>query len=112
MRVHRNKTTYAEDAQRSVKRDFKQYRARHMRPEVNEEPCANAQRRIVFVGENSSYYKYRSYIVGKLIRLVEQGSFGGWRCEFVHDDDRRALNSAAGWSDTKSQYIFDCVKFK
>lgn len=37
---------------------------------------------------------------------------GGWVCEFVHEDDRRAINNAAGWSDSKKQYLFDFVKFK
>ena len=35
-----------------------------------------------------------------------------WYCEFVHDDDRKALNMAAGWSDNKKLYLLDCVKFK
>lgn len=30
----------------------------------------------------------------------------------VHDDDRKALNMAAGWSDNKKLYLLDCVKFK
>lgn len=33
-------------------------------------------------------------------------------CEFVHDDDRKALNMAAGWSDNKKVYLLDGVKFK
>lgn len=30
----------------------------------------------------------------------------------VHDDDRKALNMAAGWSDNKKLYLLDGVKFK
>lgn len=56
--------------------------------------------------------KLRSFIVGKLVRLVQKSSVGGWVCEFVHDDDRKAINHAAGWSDNKKQYLLDCVKFK
>lgn len=28
------------------------------------------------------------------------------------DDDRKAINHAAGWSDNKKQYLLDCIKFK
>lgn len=74
-------------------------------------PKINARRSIVFVSENSSYYRLRSYLLGKHVKLVKQTEMG-WICEFVNDDDRVSLNDAAGWSDTKIQYLFDCVKFK
>ena len=56
--------------------------------------------------------EFARYIVGKLVRLKEKANVGGnsWYCEFVHDDDRKALNMAAGWSDNKKLYLLDCVK--
>lgn len=119
MRMNK-RTDYAEISRRSIQRDFqrpayRQYVGKHdtvsEKHEQNEPPKENAERRIIFVCEQSSYYKYRSYIVGKLVRLVEQAQSGGWFCEFVHDEDRQALNKAAGWSE-KQQYLFDCVKYK
>lgn len=115
MRTKKNKTDYGAISRHSIKRDFKivqTYHEKEKRPEIKKMPEINSQRRILFVGESSSYYKYRSYVVGKLVRLIERSNIGAWRCEFVHDDDRKALNHAAGWSDNKKQYIFDCVKFK
>ena len=74
----------------------------------------NAERRVIHVSETSGYAKFARYIVGKLVRLKEKANIGGnsWYCEFVHDDDRRALNLAAGWSDNKREYLFDGVRFK
>lgn len=115
MRTGKSKTDYGAICRRSVRKDFNLVQTYHpakKSPQIENLPEINAERRVLFVGENSSYYKYRSFIVGKLVRLIEKSNMGAWRCEFVHDDDRRALNHAAGWSDNKFQYLFDCVKFK
>lgn len=32
--------------------------------------------------------------------------------QFIHDDDRKALNDAAGWSDNKKQYLLERPKLK
>ena len=106
---------YGAISRRSIQNDFKRvqrYPEREKRPQIENLPEINAERRVLFVGENSGYYKLRSFIVGKLVRLVQKSSVGGWVCEFVHDDDRKAINHAAGWSDNKKQYLLDCVKFK
>ena len=115
MRTRKRISDYGAISRRSIQNDFK-YMQRHTerekRPQIETQPETNAERRVLFVGENSGYYKYRSYIVGKLVRLVQKTSFGGWFCEFVYEDDRKAINHAAGWSDDKKQYLLDCVKFK
>lgn len=67
-------------------------------------------RRIAEVGEYSGYFRFRKYLVGKLVRVLERTP-NGCNCEFVNEADRRALNAAAGWQ-TKRKYLFDCVKFK
>lgn len=111
---------YGEISRRSIQRDFqrpayRQYLGKRdtiaEKPQLNAPPQEQAERRIIFVGEQSSYFKYRTFIIGKLVRLVEKTESGGWFCEFVHDYDRQALNKAAGWNE-KKQYLFDCVKFK
>lgn len=115
MRTKKRTPDFGAISRASIKRDFQRiqrYSKEEKRPQIENPPEINAERRVLFVGENSSYYKLRSFIVGKLVRLVQESSVGGWVCEFVHDDDRRAINNAAGWSDSKKQYLFDCVKFK
>lgn len=115
MRTKKRTPDYGAISRRSIQNDFKRVQStrkgRNARKSKNP-PEINAERRVLFVGENSSYYKLRSFIVGKLVRLVQKSSVGGWVCEFVHDDDRKAINHAAGWSDNKKQYLLDCVKFK
>lgn len=115
MRTKQRTPDYGAISRRSIQNDFKRvqrYPEREKRPQIENLPEINAERRVLFVGENSGYYKLRSFIVGKLVRLVLKSSVGGWVCEFVHDDDRKAINHAAGWSDNKKQYLLDCVKFK
>lgn len=87
---------------------------RGKRPQIEEMPKINAERRIIHISEVSGYAKFARYIVGKLVRLKEKANVGGnsWYCEFVHDDDRKALNMAAGWSDNKKLYLLDGIKFK
>ena len=115
MRTKKRTPDYGAISRQSIKNDFRRaqtYPAREKRQQIENPPEINSERRVLFVGENSSYYKLRSYLVGKLVRLIEQSSVGGWVCEFVHDDDRKAINHAAGWSELKNTYLLDCVKFK
>lgn len=90
------------------------YPKEEKRPEIEELPKINAERRIIHISETSAYAKFARFIVGKLIRIRGKANVGGnsWYCEFVHDDDRKALNMAAGWSDNKREYLFDGIKFK
>lgn len=99
----RFKNDYADASKRSIKKDL--IRARQ------EKSADAANKRIKEVRPTSSYYKYSRYIVGRLVRITGQGLCGNV-CEFVHDEDRQALNHAAGWSDKKKEYIFDSVIFK
>ena len=115
MRTKKRTPDYGAISRASIKRDFQRvqrYPEREKCQQIENPPEINAERRVLFVGENSSYYKMRSFIVGKLVRLVQKSSVGGYICEFVHDDDRKAINHAAGWSDNKKLYLLDCVKFK
>ena len=117
MRTKKRTPDYGAISRRSIKNDFRRvqtYPEREKRPQIEELPKINAERRIIHVSETSGYAKFARYIVGKLVRLKEKANIGGnsWYCEFVHDDDRRALNLAAGWSDNKREYLFDGVRFK
>jgi hypothetical protein len=115
MRIKKRQPDYGAISRRSIKNDFRRvqtYPKREKRPQIENLPEINAERRVLFVVENSCYHKLRSYLVGKVGGLVQKSSVGGWVCEFVHDDDRKAINHAAGWSDNKKQYLLDCIKFK
>ena len=115
MRIKKRQPDYGAISRRSIQNDFKRvqrYPERKKRPQIENLPEINAERRVLFVSENSSYYRYRSFFVGKLVRLIKQSNVGGWIVEFVHDDDRKAINHAAGWSDMKKEYLLDGVKFK
>lgn len=114
MRIEKKrKSDFLTDSRRSIQKDFQRTAERRKPPEIENLPKINAERRIAFVGEKSEYFRFRSYLVGKKVRLVRKSSVGGgWVCEFIHDDDRKALNRVGGWSDNKKQYLFDCVKFK
>lgn len=112
MRTRKKNTDFLAVSRRSIKRDFKQYHEREKRPQIENSPEINSVRRIQFVCEHSSYFKLRSYLIGKLVRLVEQSSIGSWYCEFVHEEDRKTINKAAGWSESKERYLLDGVRFK
>lgn len=115
MRVKKRQPDYGAISRSSIKRDFQRvptYPKEEKRREIENLPKINAERRVIFVA--GEYAKYARYIVGKLVRLKEKSNVGGssWYCEFVHDDDRKALNTAAGWSDNKREYLFEGLKFK
>lgn len=117
MRTKKRTTDFGAISRSSVKRDFQKvqtYPKEEKRPEIEDLPKINAERRIIHISETSGYAKFARFIVGKLVRLKSKSTIGGnsWNCEFVFDDDRKALNNAAGWSDRKKEYLFDGVKFK
>lgn len=117
MRIKKRTTDFGAISRSSVRRDFQRvqrYPAEEKSPEIENLTKINSECRIIHISETSGYAKYARYIVGKLVRLKEKADLGGnsWYCEFVHDDDRKALNTAAGWSDSKRQYLFDGIKFK
>lgn len=119
MRTKR-RVDYGFIARQSVKADITRFqrkinasRRQETGTETREEPRTNTEKRIVFISETSTYYKFAKFIVGKLVRLKERANVGSnsWYCEFVHETDSLALNRAAGWSDRKKEYLFDGVKF-
>lgn len=115
MRVNKSNSIFADMSKASIKKDFNKFQKKpeHNRPEVNQEPEENAERRIVYINERGDYAKFSKLIVGKLVRLKRKSAFGNsWYCEFVFDEDRKALNRVAGWSDNKKEYLFDGLKFK
>lgn len=129
MRVgNKKKTDFEAISRRSIKRDFYSERIYikgkkvhqneniekiNVRKEVNVEEGASM--RVSNINPICEYAKYARYFVGKLIRLVNKKGTGdsttGWY-EFVHDEDRVALNQAAGWSDNKKMYLLERPKFK
>lgn len=117
MRVKKHKPDYRAISRSSINRDFQRvqmYQKEEKRREIENFPQINDERRIIYISETSGYSKFARYIVGRLVRLKEKMDIIGnsWYCEFVHDEDRRNLNMAAGWSDNKKQYLFDGIKLK
>ena len=72
------KSDFLTDSRRSIQRDFQRYRRKEKAPEIEDLPKINAERRISFVGEKSEYFRYRSYIVGKKVRLIRESN-GEWK---------------------------------
>lgn len=117
MRTKKRTPDFGAISRSSIKKDFHRLQRCHTegkRPQIEELPKINAERRVIHISEVSGYAKFARYIVGKLVRLKEKANVGGnsWYCEFVHDDDRKALNMAAGWSDNKKLYLLDGIKLK
>lgn len=74
-------------------------------------PTPYEVKRVTRINETSYYYKFRRFIVNKLVRILRQSDVGGYEIKFVNDDDRKALNDAAGWSDRKREYIIDGARY-
>lgn len=126
---NKRKTDYEAISRRSVAKDFNPERIhiihnkvpekRNSReiniPKQQEKPEEGQSKRISTINQVCMYAKYARFFVGKLVRLVSKKGVGdsttGWY-EFVHDEDRKALNEAAGWSDNKKMYLLERPKFK
>lgn len=100
------KRSYNETVRSSVGRDF-----RNANFKAKQVPESHI-RRVSELNAASSYAPYKNLVIGKLVRLISSGTYGGMWVEFVYDEDRQALNRAAGWSDEKRKYLLDGVKFK
>lgn len=116
MRVNKRKADYGDIVRRSIKKDFQQQKKPEQKgmPEIQEPPKSGERKRIIFINQTCEYAKYARFFVGRLVQCVEsrgQGTTTGWY-EFVHDDDRMALNAAAMWSDNKRRYFLERPKFK
>lgn len=101
---------YAELVRRSIRKDFARanFKRNGRAPKT---PHPKNTKRVVALNEQSDYFKYRKFFVGKLIRILEGASAGGVWVEFVRDADRESLNAAAGWSSNKRKYLLYGVKF-
>jgi len=115
LKINKSHSRFAEASKQSIKKDLQHLHRKpeQPKPERKLEIEPGAERRIIHINENGQYSKFAKLIVGKLVKLVRKSEFGNsWYCEFVFDDDRKALNRAANWSDRKKEYLFDGLKFK
>lgn len=111
MRIEvKRKTNYEDISRRSIRKDFANANFKKLTEAPKPAHAANVKR-IVSVTENSEYYKFKRYLIGKLVRIVQQATCGGNWVSFVADEDRKSLNAAAGWSDQKDQYLLYGVKY-
>lgn len=118
---------YEAISRRSIKRDFypeRIYLTQRKMPENGNPKEIIAQLdnghegkvyRIASINMICEYARYSKYFIGKLVRLIRSKGIGdsttGWY-EFLHDEDRIALNQAAGWSDNKREYLLERPKLK
>jgi hypothetical protein len=108
---------FARASKNSIKKDFnrpKTYNKEEIKPEHNQPPQENSERRVHQITEHSEYYRYHRLLVGRLVKILEHSDIGSrsYYVSFVFDEDRKALNKAAGWSDAKDKYLLDGVIFK
>lgn len=100
--MHRN---FEQQIRDSVKRDFDSAFYKKIRERGNK----TNQAEIISIPDDSLYFKYRRFLVGKLIRILREGMSGQW-IEFVNEEDAIALNKAAGWTN-KREYLLN-AKYK
>lgn len=64
--------------------------------------------RIKQINPGCQYAKFARFIVGRKVEKIRGNpdSSTGWY-KFIFDDDRKALNKEAGWSDFKTEYLFE-----
>lgn len=113
----KKKVDYVAISRRSVRQDFYSeeiHVPKEKAPETRNLPKITGQR-IQSINPACQYAKYSRFFVGKLVQLAEKTGVGdsttGWY-EFVFDEDRKALNEAAGWSDAKTRYLLERPKLK
>lgn len=115
MRV-KGKTDYSAISRQSVQKDFQKQR---IHPERNKSPQIKdiakiKDPRIAEINEGCQYAKFARFLVGKAVKCVEskgEHTTSGWY-KFIFDDDRKALNRAAGWSDNKKIYLLERPKLR
>lgn len=97
----------------SIQRDFRNasFNRATGTPREPKPKCENNVKRIISMDDRCEYKQYRRFFVGKLIRIIEKANSGGNWVSFVNDKDKVALNSAAGWSENKNQYLLYGVKY-
>lgn len=101
---------YNELVRKSIRKDFAKanFKRNGRAPRV---PHPKNTKRVVEITKASSYYEYRKFILGKIVRILRPTVVGGVWIEFVRDADRDALNKAAGWKD-KREFLLNGVKFE
>lgn len=111
------KPDFAEVSRRSIRKDFQnasiRIQGREPRPNPEEQrPKRESNvKRIISMDGVCDYKQYRRFFIGKLVRIIASAQSGGKWVSFVHEQDKNALNSAAGWSENKCQYLLYGVKY-
>lgn len=101
---------YNELIRKSIRKDFNKANFRR-NGHAPKPPHPVNTKRVVSINENCEYYKFRKFFIGKLVRFVSFGFGNGAWYEFVNENDRNALNAAAGWSQDKRRYLLHGAKF-
>ena len=104
------KENYTEIVRRSIRKDFENAHFKKLAKGPKKPHPANTKR-VLELNPNCQYYQFRKFFVNHLVRIIENAKVGGVWVEFVSDTDRKNLNSNAGWSDMKTKYLLQGVKF-
>ena len=105
--VHKEKTP--------EKRNFEKITETKKVKHLERYESSDAPWRISSINPNCQYAKYAKFFLGKLVKLVNKTGIGDSTTgcyEFVFDEDRKALNEAAGWRDRKNRYLLERPKLK
>jgi len=64
--------------------------------------------RVKSISPRCEYARYARFFVGRKVEKVRGNpdTSTGWY-RFIFDDDRKAINKAAGWSDLKTEYLLE-----
>lgn len=100
---------FDELVRRSIQKDFARANFKRMGIKMKK-PHPKNVKRVIEVNKNCDYFPYRKFILGKLVRVLEEQN-NSVLIEFVNNKDREILNNAAGWSDMKRSYLLNRVKF-
>ena len=103
------KNDYNEIVRRSIRKDFEKANFRRNK-RISKPHRDKDTHRVLSLAETCEYWRFRRYIVGRLVRITETTIDGVW-VEFIHEGDRENLNNAAGWSEYKRKYFLQGAKF-
>lgn len=110
MRV--KKTDFREVSKNSMNRDFN--RNKRESETRKRDKRDDTVKRISEINPSSFYAKFSRYLVGKKVKIhyAHPDSGNKVMVSFIFEEDRQALNKAADWSNEKTEYLLDGVKFR
>lgn len=94
---------FSEVVRRSMRKDFEKASIRQKKD--------SGTVRVREIDDRSNYAAYKRFFIGKMMKIMGPGEFGGYWVEFVYETDRIALCRAANWK-SKQRFLLDFAKFE